>query len=69
MRRFVRELSPAIASKQGKLSQVESSTICGSNSMVECHPSKVDVAGSSPVSRSQDLWNLNAAVLVVRSSP
>ncbi len=24
----------------------------GSNSVVECHPSKVDVAGSNPVSRS-----------------
>ncbi len=29
-----------------------SRAVCGSNSAVECHPAKVDVAGSNPVSRS-----------------
>ena len=29
--------------------------VCGSNSAVECHLAKVDVAGSNPVSRSDVL--------------
>ena len=30
-----------------------SRAVCGSNSAVECHLAKVDVAGSNPVSRSR----------------
>ena len=33
--------------------------LCGSNSVVECQLPKLDVAGSSPVSRSK-IWTLSS---------
>jgi hypothetical protein len=40
----------------------------GSNSVVECHPSKVDVAGSNPVSRSIFFQETAVAADLRRSS-
>jgi hypothetical protein len=39
---------------------VQSNRRCGSNSAVECHLAKVDVAGSNPVSRSKQEQGKNA---------
>jgi hypothetical protein len=38
-----------------------SRAVCGSNSAVECHLAKVDVAGSNPVSRSKNRGSVREA--------